>query len=134
MCARNVRSTCSRSCRRSRPVSTKMQVSWSPIALCTSAAATDESTPPDRPQITCRSPTMARIFSTSSSMKCPGVQSAVQPQTSKRKFSMISAPRTVCATSAWNCTAWMGLVAWRKPATTRSVRAVATYPGGTSST
>ncbi len=54
MCARNVRSTCSRSCRRSNPVSTKMQVSWSPIARCTSAAATDESTPPDSPQITLR--------------------------------------------------------------------------------
>ena len=33
-------------------MSTKTQVSWSPIALCTRAAATAESTPPDRPQIT----------------------------------------------------------------------------------
>ena len=45
------RSTCSASPARSRPWSTKTQVSWSPIARCTSAAATAESTPPDRPQI-----------------------------------------------------------------------------------
>jgi hypothetical protein len=29
-----------------------MQVSWSPIASWISTAATEESTPPDRPQIT----------------------------------------------------------------------------------
>ena len=33
-------------------MSTNTQVSWSPIALCTSAAATAESTPPESPQIT----------------------------------------------------------------------------------
>ena len=33
-------------------MSTNTHVSWSPIALCTSAAATAESTPPDSPQIT----------------------------------------------------------------------------------
>ena len=44
-----MRSTSSRSPSRSRPLSTKMQVSWSPIARCTSAAATDESTPPRQP-------------------------------------------------------------------------------------
>jgi hypothetical protein len=31
---------------RSRPLLTKMQVSWLPMALCSSAAATLESTPP----------------------------------------------------------------------------------------
>ena len=45
-------STCSASPARSRPWSTKTQVSWSPTARCTSAAATAESTPPDSPQIT----------------------------------------------------------------------------------
>ncbi len=48
----NVSSTCSASFRRSRPWSTNTQVSWSPIALWISAAATDESTPPDSPRIT----------------------------------------------------------------------------------
>ena len=46
---------------RSRPWSTNTQVSWSPTARCTSAAATAESTPPDSPQITRLSPTCARI-------------------------------------------------------------------------
>ncbi len=50
-------------------------------------------------------------------MKCPGVQSALHPATPNRKFWMISAPRTVCATSAWNWIAWIGLVAWRNPTT-----------------
>jgi hypothetical protein len=50
-------STCSASPLRSRPWSTKTQVSWSPTARCTSAAATAESTPPDSPQTTrCRRP------------------------------------------------------------------------------
>ena len=49
---RNVSSTCSASFSRSSPVSTNTHVSWSPIALCTSAAATAESTPPESPQIT----------------------------------------------------------------------------------
>ena len=53
---------------RSRPVSTNTHVSWSPIALCTSAAATAESTPPDSPQITRSLPTCARISATACSM------------------------------------------------------------------
>ena len=44
---RKVSSTCSASPARMSPVSTKTQVSWSPTALCTRAAATAESTPPD---------------------------------------------------------------------------------------
>ncbi len=49
-------------------MSTKTQVSWSPIALWTSAAATAESTPPDSPQITAPSPTWAWMASTACSM------------------------------------------------------------------
>ena len=44
--------TCSASPARIRPWSTKTQVSWSPIASWISTAATAESTPPDRPQMT----------------------------------------------------------------------------------
>ena len=55
------RSTCSVSPSRSSPWSTNTQVSWSPMARCTSAAATAESTPPDSPQIARPSPTCARI-------------------------------------------------------------------------
>ena len=46
-----VSTTCSPSPWRMSPVSTNTQVSWGPMALCTSAAATAESTPPDRPQM-----------------------------------------------------------------------------------
>ena len=45
-CRPNVSSTCSGSPSRSNPVSTNTHVSCSPIALCTSSAATAESTPP----------------------------------------------------------------------------------------
>ena len=56
------RSTCSASPLRSSPWSTKTQVSRSPIARCTMAAATAESTPPDSPQMARPvSPIWARI-------------------------------------------------------------------------
>ena len=41
-----------------------MQVSASPIASCRSTAATDESTPPERPQITVPLPTWRRMRAT----------------------------------------------------------------------
>jgi len=51
------------------------------MARCTSAAATAESTPPDRPQIAAGSaPPACGSAPTSCSMKWPGVQSGVQPQ------------------------------------------------------
>ena len=82
-----------------------MQVSRSPTARWTRTAATDESTPPERPQITrALGPTISLMRATSLSTKCPGVQSGVQPQTSKRKLLRISPPRGVWATSGWNCT------------------------------
>ena len=48
----NASTTCSASFLRIRPWSTSTQVSWSPTARWTSSAATAESTPPERPQIT----------------------------------------------------------------------------------
>ena len=101
---RNVSSTCSASSRRSSPVSTNTHVSWSPIALCTSAAATAESTPPDSPQITRSSPTCARISSTACSMIDEFVHVGRQSHTSNRNALSMSCPRSVCATSGWNCT------------------------------
>src|SRR5205807_9259625 len=65
------------------PIS-KMQVSRSPTARCTSAAATAESTPPDSPQIArFEEPTTSRIRRTSCSMKWPGVQSRSEEHTSE---------------------------------------------------
>ena len=65
---RNVSTTWSPSPSRMSPVSTNTQVSCGPTALCTSAAATAESTPPDSPQITRSSPTCSRIAATEVSM------------------------------------------------------------------
>ncbi|SQC37093.1 Uncharacterised protein [Rothia kristinae] len=64
----------------------KKQVSWSPTARCTRAAATEESTPPDSAQMTFASPTWARMRSTCSSMTLPVVQVGSSPATSNRKL------------------------------------------------
>ena len=74
------------------------------MARCTSAAATEESTPPDSAHSTCRSPTWARIAATCSSMMFAEVQVGAMPATSYRKRSRIFCPSGVCATSGWNCT------------------------------
>ncbi len=89
---------------RSSPLSTKMQCSRSPMALCSSMATTEESTPPERPQTTSPSPTCSRMHCTLSATKAPMHQSRAQPQTSCRKLPRISAPRGVWETSGWNCT------------------------------
>ncbi len=103
--SRNSDSTCAASFARCRPVSTKMQVRRDPIALRTSAAATDESTPPERPQTACAfGPTRAATAATASPAKPAIVQFGVQPQMRNRKLARISPPRGVCATSGWNCT------------------------------
>ena len=88
------------------------------MARCASAAATPESTPPESPQIArCDGPTVSRIFCTACSMKCAGVQSPVQPQTSNRKLWRISPPRGVWATSGWNSTPKIGRDSCRIAAT-----------------
>ena len=100
---RKVSSTWSASPDRIRPVSTKTQVSWSPTALCTSAAATAESTPPLSAHSTRSDPTWARTAATCCSMMETCVHPGRQPQTSMRKWSNTSLPRSVWTTSGWNC-------------------------------
>ena len=78
---RNSRTTCSPSPARIRPWSTKTQVSWSPIASWISTAATAESTPPDRPQMTRPLPTWRLIASRASARKAAIVQSLFIPAT-----------------------------------------------------
>ena len=58
------------------------------------------------PQTTRPSPTCARIRAVASSMNDAIVQSPVQPQTSNAKLRRISRPRSVCATSGWNSSAY----------------------------
>ena len=84
--------TCSASFIRIRPWSTKTQVSFSPTALWTSSAATEESTPPERPQITLPSPTWAWIRATCSAITDCGDHCCSQPAMSRRKRVRISVP------------------------------------------
>ncbi len=72
-----------------------MQVNWLPMALCTSTAATEESTPPESPQITWPVPTFSRIAATVVSMKCAGVQSPRAPQMLKEISDQLRAQRRV---------------------------------------
>ena len=96
--------TCSPSFLRISPWSTKTHVSWSPIARCTSSAATEESTPPLSPQMTLASPTWSRMRAIWSSTIEAGDHAMSQPQTSPRKRLRMSCPYGVCTTSGWN---WM---------------------------
>ena len=91
--------TLSNSFLRSTPLLTKMQVNWLPMARCTSTAATDESTPPDSPQMTCPLPTFSRMAATVDSMKCAGVQSPRAAQILNRKFLISCGPSGVWCTS-----------------------------------
>ena len=88
----NAPTTCSASFNRIRPWSTKTQVSLSPTALWTSSAATEESTPPESPQITRPSPTWACTFATCSAITDSGDHCCSQPATSRRKRVRISVP------------------------------------------
>jgi hypothetical protein len=73
------------------------------MARWMSAAATEESTPPESARSTFSSPTQSRISRTAERMNDSRVHSPVQPQISKTKFRRIVPPRGVCATSGWNC-------------------------------
>ncbi|CAM5739220.1 hypothetical protein SHIRM173S_12174 [Streptomyces hirsutus] len=94
-------STCSVSPLRIRPWSTYTQVSWDPMAFWTRAAATAESTPPERPQMARRSPTCSRMAATCSSMTLPVVQSGLRPAPRYRKCSSTCCPYVECMTSGW---------------------------------
>ena len=62
------------------------------MAWASSAATTDESTPPDSPQITRSSPTRRRTASTVSRAKSPSFHVPEQRQTVLRKLPRIFAP------------------------------------------
>ena len=129
--SRKVVWTCSNSPARKRPLSTKMHVSWSPMAACSSAAATDESTPPESPSTTWCSPTVSRISRIFSSMKLSVVQSPLAPQTLTAKFCSSRAPSSVWTTSGWNCTPKSGSLSCATAARgALSVAAMARKPSG----
>ena len=71
---------------RSRPLSTKTQVSRRPMALWMMRAVTSESTPPLSPHTTRSFPTVRRISATLRSMNEDMFQSGVSPASLKRKL------------------------------------------------
>ncbi len=86
--------------RRSRPLSTKMQCTRLPMARASRAATTDESTPPDRAQITCSSgPTWAATVSSCCCKKVCMVHTGAMPATPNKKASSSSMPRGEWVTS-----------------------------------
>ena len=126
-----VSTTCSPSPARMRPVSTKTQVSLEPMALCTRAAATAESTPPDSPQMARPSPTCSRMAATAESMTEVMVQSPAHPHTSCTNRPRRSWPHGVWCTSGWNWTAYRPSSGASKAATGASGdEAVTVAPGG----
>jgi len=134
-CSRKSASTSSRSRSRKRPLSTNTQVSRSPIAWCTSTAATEESTPPESAHSARRSPTCARIRAAASAMNASIVQALAQPQIRWAKLARICAPACVWATSGWNCTPQIGRCASRTAANGEfSLVPSTTKPGGRRST
>ena len=74
--------TCWPSFKRNKPLSTKTQVRFLPIARCNSIATTEESTPPDKPKITWSSPICFFIFAIAFSIIAEGVHSFSQPHMS----------------------------------------------------
>ena len=100
--SRKVSSTNCLSFLRSRPLSTKMHVSCLPIAFARRAATTEESTPPERPQMTFLSPTCSLILAIWMSMKLDIFHDPWNLHSWNRKFLRISWPCGVCVTSGWN--------------------------------
>src|ERR1035437_4925302 len=79
-------STFSNSSLRNKPLSTKMQYKFLPIALCNNTAAMLESTPPLKPNTTLSLPIFCFKLFTEVSTNESGVQFAAQPQIFKQKF------------------------------------------------
>ena len=94
-----VSTTWSLSFLRMSPVSTYTHVRLAPIARCTSAAATAESTPPDNAQIARSSPTWARTAAICESAIDDIVQFGAMPARSCKKWRKSCCPCSVCTTS-----------------------------------
>ena len=73
----------------------KIQVNWFPIALFSKTAATDESTPPDKPKITLSDLTSDLIFSIAESMNELEVHVALIFAIFFKKFSKINLPSSL---------------------------------------
>ncbi len=131
MLRRKVSTTCSLSPRRIKPVSTYTHVNCDPMARCTRAAATEESTPPLSPQMARSPPTWERTAATWSSTIDDIVQFGRQPAMSTRNLRNNACPPTECTTSGWCCTPKIFRSMFSITAIGASgVAAVATNPAG----
>ncbi len=83
------------------------------MALCSNTAATDESTPPERPRTTLSSPNLAFSSATVLSTKLSEVHDCSQPQMPVTKFFRSCVPSVEWYTSGWNCMAHVGSPAMR---------------------
>ena len=94
------------------------------MALCSSTAATEESTPPESPSTTLSSPSFSRSSRTVASTKLSDVHSCLQPQMPATKFFSSCVPSVEWYTSGWN---WMPHVCspptWKAATRTSSVLA-----------
>ena len=72
-----------------------MQCKLLPIAFCKRTAATEESTPPDKPKITLSSPILVCKSEIVRSIKESGVQDCSRLQIFLKKFSRIIFPSVV---------------------------------------
>mmetsp|Transcript_988 Transcript_988/g.2570 ORF Transcript_988/g.2570 Transcript_988/m.2570 type:complete len:228 (-) Transcript_988:267-950(-) len=105
-CSSSVNIFITRSCSlyRSSPLSTNTQCRRSPKALCTSTAATVESTPPERAQMACSvGPTCCLMAASCSSSTFSMRHVGCSWEIWKKKRSSVSAPRSECLTSGWYC-------------------------------
>src|ERR1035437_10807624 len=94
-CFLNIFITCSASPSLNTPLSTHTQVNCLPMALYSKTAATEESTPPERPKITFSAPTCCRISSMAWLTKAFIEQDFLQRQILKRKLASIFLPDCV---------------------------------------
>ena len=88
---------------RIRPWSTSTHVSRSPSARCTISAATEESTPPDRPQIARPSPDL--LADQRDLLVDDRRRASTAPRSRRRRRGTCAAPALpcgVCTTSGWN--------------------------------
>ncbi len=105
------------------------------MARCTSAAATEESTPPESAQITRPSPTRSRTRRIASSTKPAMVQLPAQPHMPSAKLRSSWSPPSVWTTSGWNWTPTSGRVRWATAAKGELAEvAITSKPGGSRST
>mmetsp|Transcript_4484 Transcript_4484/g.11497 ORF Transcript_4484/g.11497 Transcript_4484/m.11497 type:complete len:296 (+) Transcript_4484:1155-2042(+) len=121
---------------RMKPWSTCSAITRSlPSALCSSAAHTDESTPPETSTRTfLTGPTISLISAMAMCSRLTTVKLACSPQMPNRKFFIICLPSVDRSTSGWNCTPYRCREASAMPTMSSPECATSLKPSGTEET